>query len=365
MALALASCGHLRPEAAVRRPAVTTLAPSRGEPTQPLAHDRQRAAPEPSASPADSGAVACCTKFLPGRVLGIVESPAITEISGIAASRVNPDVVYVHNDSGDRARFYALDGAARLVGVYELAGANLVDCEDIAAADGYLYLADIGDNAVRIGAGSGRHSVFVYRVREPIITSRAAATDHSTTDDSSTDSINDARGVHLLEGWTLLELFYPDRAHDAESLMVDPASKSLLLVTKEDHGPSLVFRAALDANSPTRLERVAQIPFGTEQAPGHYYATAGDISAQGNAVLMRTYGSVLLFPRRPGEAWSRTFGRPAIVMPSRFEPQGEAVAFSADGSGYFTVSESKRQPLFYYPASTECREAAQRARPGG
>jgi hypothetical protein len=275
----------------------------------------------------------------------MIESPALAEISGIAASRVNPGVVYVHNDSGDRARFYALDTEARLVGAYELDGASLVDCEDMAAADGYVYLADTGDNAGRTDIGSKRRSVFVYRVREPIV---GGAEESGIQKD-------DAGSARMLSGWTVLELLYPDRAHDAEALMIDSASSSLLLATKEDHGPSMVFRAPLEAESPVTLELVAEIPFGTSRAPGHYYATAGDISPQGDAVLMRTYGSVLLFPRRPGEAWTATFGRSALVMPSRFEPQGEAVAFAPDGLGYFTVSESRRQPLFFYAASSSCR----------
>jgi hypothetical protein len=271
-------------------------------------------------------------------VLGFIESPAITEVSGIAASHRNRDVVYVHNDSGDAARFYALDRAARVVGAYELAGATLLDCEDIATALGFVFLADTGDNAGRTGIGAPRQSVAVYKVREPVI-----------------DTPTAAPSVQLLSSWSVLELRYPDRAHDAEALMIDPVSGALLLVTKEDHGPSLVFRAALDAKSPALLERVAEIPFGTRHAPGHYYATAGDISARGDAVLLRTYGSVLLFARTPGEPWSTTFARPATLSPSRLEPQGEAIAFAADGLGYFTVSEAARQPVFFFAAAAECR----------
>jgi hypothetical protein len=35
-------------------------------------------------------------------------------------------------------------------------------------------------------------------------------------------------------------------------------------------------------------------------------------------------------------------------VPIADEPQGEAIAFTADGSGYFTTSEKRAQPLYFY-----------------
>lgn len=39
---------------------------------------------------------------------GVVECNDIKEASGIVASRVNPGVLWVHNDSGDKARTFAM-----------------------------------------------------------------------------------------------------------------------------------------------------------------------------------------------------------------------------------------------------------------
>ncbi len=42
--------------------------------------------------------------------LGTVAYEPIDELSGIVKSRTYPDVYWVHNDSGDEARIFAVDG---------------------------------------------------------------------------------------------------------------------------------------------------------------------------------------------------------------------------------------------------------------
>ena len=40
-------------------------------------------------------------------------------------------------------------------------------------------------------------------------------------------------------------------------------------------------------------------------------------------------------------------GQPCTI-PQKSEPQGEAIAFLADGSGYVTVSEGVNQPVWLF-----------------
>src|SRR5262245_40761495 len=76
----------------------------------------------------------------------------ITESSGIAASRRNPNLLWTHNDSGDRPLIYAFDRRGRHRGVWQVLGAKAEDWEDMAIGPGpnrgmaYVYLGDIGDN---------------------------------------------------------------------------------------------------------------------------------------------------------------------------------------------------------------------------
>lgn len=116
------------------------------------------------------------------RLAGTVIHPPISEMSGIAKSRTYENTWWVHNDSGDSARIFAIDaGGTPIVppflsgkyvagptedGVGEWPGneihlaANL-DWEDIVLADGKLYVADMGNN------GNCRRDLGVYVVNEP------------------------------------------------------------------------------------------------------------------------------------------------------------------------------------------------------
>jgi hypothetical protein len=46
------------------------------------------------------------TSFSPGVQVGTIANASITEASGIAASRRNANVLWVHNDSGDTERVF-------------------------------------------------------------------------------------------------------------------------------------------------------------------------------------------------------------------------------------------------------------------
>jgi len=67
-----------------------------------------------------------------------LQDARLTETSGIAASVANPGLLYVHNDSGDTSRFFAIhpDGSLKAVVYYNgdksLKLLGVTDCEDIA-----------------------------------------------------------------------------------------------------------------------------------------------------------------------------------------------------------------------------------------
>src|SRR5690606_12327811 len=53
-----------------------------------------------------------CRVFSAPMVLGSVDDARLAELSGLAASRRHPGLFYAHNDSGDVARVFVLDGSA-------------------------------------------------------------------------------------------------------------------------------------------------------------------------------------------------------------------------------------------------------------
>jgi hypothetical protein len=94
---------------------------------------------------------------------------------------------------------------------------------------------------------------------------------------------------------------------------------------------------------------VALIPF--------HKIVAGDISANGEEVLLKTYDHIYYWKRIPGETIIDLLKRKPMRLPYDREPQGEAIGFAQDGSGYFTLSERKNNKpaelIFYKRLETQ------------
>ncbi|MEM7151639.1 MAG: cellulase family glycosylhydrolase [Myxococcota bacterium] len=264
-----------------------------------------------------------CPSFSEGVETGALQTGSVVEASGLAASRQSPGVLWTHNDSGDGARIFAVDTDGRKPGTFGLAGADAIDYEDIAIAGTDLFVGDIGDNA------EWRDEIAVYRVAEPWV-----------------DPAGEAVSLELAT--TRLRLRYPDRAHNAETLLADPESGDLFIVTKEGSGNSRVFRAPAphDPAEVITLDHVATLPFASAMLPGNRYATGGDVSPNGDGVLLTSYDRAFYWPRPLGEPLWRAFDVDPCPVPRRYEPQGEAIAFTSGGDGYYTVSEGQYAPLY-------------------
>jgi hypothetical protein len=50
----------------------------------------------------------------------------------------------------------------------------------------------------------------------------------------------------------------------------------------------------------------------------------------------------------PGTPLHAAFSEAPCFKTLALEPQGETLAFSADGQGFYTLSEKTDQPLYYY-----------------
>ena len=272
-----------------------------------------------------------CPRFGAPEQIGTVESSAIDEASGIVASRRRPGVFWVHNDSGDSARLFALSSKGRSLATYEVLGAEARDWEDLDIGMGpirhldYLYVGDIGDNQRRFD------TVVVYRVPEPEV-------DPNVEVKAGVTAVAEA-----------FRLRYPDGPHDAEALLVDPRTGALLIATKEREGPTQVFQADVrqPGPKPVGLRRIAELSLPASPLPGGRLVTAGTLSRDGRWVLLKTYVSAYLWDRGDGTL-ADAFQREPCRVPVALEPQGEAAAFVGDRLDYVTLSEGKRQPLYVF-----------------
>jgi hypothetical protein len=249
------------------------------------------------------------------RVAGRIAAPEATELSGLVFSPTQKGVLWAHNDSGDRARLFALRTDGSLIASLDVPGAEAVDWEDIAVGPGdTLLVGDIGDNK------SARSSVSVWRVPEPRLADGPAATAPATR----------------------LSMTYPDGAHDAETLLADPKTGEVVVVTKRIDGRAGVYAASVDAPSLRHTGTLA-LGFGG-------LATGGDVSADGRVIAIRTYTALYVWARKPGASIAATLKRAPCVGSAQLvrEGQGESLALARDGQSFYTVPEGAGAVLRQY-----------------
>lgn len=277
------------------------------------APERSSPTPEPS-SPARVDPR--CPSVGAVEVLGHVADPRLTEISGLVASRRH-DVLWVHNDSGDAPVLHAvgLDGAER--GRFELDGAEAIDWEDIALLPGdahdWLVVGDIGDNK------QVRRSVQLYRVAEP------------TPGDG---------GRVPAERMTVR---WPDGPINAETLLVDPRSGELFVLSKVKAGASRLFALGPWTPGEVTARAVGSRVFGEPKSA--IRTTGGDTSPDGRRMVIRTYTQAHLFEVEG--ALGEAIARAPCPIPTPEEPQGEAIGFR-DGA-LILISEGAHPPIHRIP----------------
>jgi hypothetical protein len=250
----------------------------------------------------------------------------LREASGLALSRRDADVLWVHNDSHGTPTLFALRPDGSLLAEIELPDAGTqYDWEAIASgpcpAGDCLYIGDIGDNL------HDRQDRAILRMPEP----------------------EPRSGV--VQGIERFPIRYPDGPRDAEALFVLPDT-SIFIISKGRSGPVTVYRYPLPLRAErVTLEVVQQLTPGLVQLPD--LVTGAAATPGGEAIVIRTYTHLQLY--RPegdtlGAVWpGRGFDLAALV-----EPQGEGVAVTPDGTVYL-VSESGPNRLPPPFSSLRCR----------
>lgn len=259
-----------------------------------------------------------CGACSPAETTGIVTFGAIDEVSGVAASRLHDGVLFVHDDSGESARFFAvaLDGTSR--GTFTVTGATAVDWEDVApapCADGRsacLILADTGDN------DEERGDVALFRVPEPATV---------------------GEGVTATVAAEAFPFAYPDGPHDVEAVAVHPESGVVTLITKAV--PAVVYELRPPLTAGMTAVRIGEVALPS----GVPLATGADVDPTGRQLAVRTYADVLLYPIAAGASAADALTGAGCSAPIAAEMQGEAVGFLADGSGFVTIPEGATAPV--------------------
>ena len=214
------------------------------------------------------------------------EDPAIVESSGLVATG---GLFVTTNDSGDSGRVFVVDSSGATVGTTTWDG-DPTDVEALAPGRGTsVWVADIGDNE------SSRPSVEVLKV--PV-----------------------GRGhQHVVpDRYTLV---YPDGAENAETLLSQPDTGQLFVVSKNLFGGT-VYAAPrrLSDEHPNRLRAVAS-------STG--IATDGAFFPDGRHYVVRNYTGATVYAFPAHEAVG-TFPLPG-------QKQGEGIAVDADGAVFVST----------------------------
>jgi hypothetical protein len=247
-----------------------------------------------------------CPPISDSTVTGSVRDPRLDEISGVVAGHRIGGVLWVEEDSGNDAAIYAVEPSGTVVARVEVRGATNEDWEDLAWANGHLWLGDIGDN------DRERSEIEVYAVAEP----------HDL----------DVTSVRA----TVSHLRYEDGPHDAEAMFV--AGGTLYVIEKQLRSrESAVYGVRLGDLGPATvgvLRRVATVPMST--------VTAADVGPAGIAV--RNYLEARIFPWADGRGVASTLSRTSCPVALGIS---EALAETADGTALYSIPEGVRPAIRY------------------
>lgn len=239
-----------------------------------------------------------------------IKKDKFEELSGIAFSKNHPGLFYGHTDSGGEAAVYMFNSDGEELGKILLKKVENRDWEDIAVGPGpdgksYVYIGEIGDN------GAVHKEIYVFRFPEP-------------------EKLSPESEVEVEQ----IKLTYPGGARDAETLMVDPISGDIYIVTKRDKKNNVY---CLPANKfgekEAILDRVGELSFTS--------SVAGDISSDGMQILVKSYLNIYYWERKSGQSIAQALEEAPKMLLYNPEPQGEAIGFQLDGKAYYTISEKR------------------------
>ena len=272
---------------------------------------------------------------------GSINAVQIDEASGLAVSRINKNVLWINNDSGDSATLYAVDFTGKHIASVNVAGVVNIDWEDITSfkyqGKSYLLIADVGDNQ------AVRSSYSIHIIEEP-----------------DTEKLSAASAITVKPSWSM-SFMYEDGARDCEAVAVDVKNQKILLLSKRNTPPALyelplmnksgskkslflkakklgditpLPKSLLDYTSVLSLLNLAGLP------------TAMDFTPDGLSAVELTYTDIFYFKREQSGPWLDLFSTEPQKMPLPPIQQAEAISFSQDGKSIFITSENLPAPLY-------------------
>ena len=268
-------------------------------------------------------------RFNKPEIAGTIDSPEISESSGLVSSRCNKGVLWTHNDSRNGAFIFALNETGEKLGTWKVSGATNVDWEDIATVKGddgkcFLYIGDIGNNA------RTRSELTIYKVAEPSV-----PVESKPSANAKPGSTEKAR---------LIKFTYPDFRHNAEALLVHPKTRDIYIISKRISGAAGVYKFTEEIGKTAYvLQKVSDL---SVPALPNGLLTAGEISTDGKRLIVCDYYNAYEFalPKKAKD-FDEIWEEEASIIELGKRDQGEAICYSVDMTSIFATSEKHNSPL--------------------
>ena len=262
-----------------------------------------------------------------------ISDKRLDELSGLAAAGNGYVTVNDGSDDAKRRRIFYLTSRCTVSRTVSYPSRPR-DTEDLAVApDGTLWVADIGDNS------RSRATVGLWKLAPGA-----------------------AKPV-------LHRFSYPDGPHDAEALVLN-GDGTPVIVTKDPFTAGLYVPAAKPKSGATTALRKAgslSIPTTSTSNPygmaGRLVITGGATAPDGTKVALRTYADAFEFPVTDGDVIAAITTGTAVKTALPDEPQGEALAYTTDGTTLLTVSETAGAPAGTKPKILRYPSALHTAKP--
>ena len=245
-------------------------------------------------------------KYLTLERVGRLDHPPIREASGMVKSRKHKDVFWVHNDSGNPPKLFAVRRDGTLIREYGVAAPN-VDWEDISTDDsGHLYIGEIGNNDARLPLRP------VYMLDEP---DPVAA---------------EPRSLRVLTA--SYYQFSKGNRFDAEGLMID-GGRALLVSKTFDGKDAEVY--AIPMAPPAPLFKPATPELIGKLTGFDRPVTGANLSSDGKHLAVCATNMVGVYERSLNGTWLQRFL-------SRFRPDdGQIEAIAWDGDDLMMAGENR------------------------
>lgn len=266
--------------------------------------------------------------FSQGKPLAELTERKLQEVSGLAASVRNKGYLWTHNDSGNPPEIYLVDEQLQILLTCKLDGVKNRDWEEIAVGPGpdknknYLYVADIGDN-------NAKHNLkYVYRFEEPALSASGSA-------------------EIIVRDFDTIIFRLEDGKKDTEAIMIHPETKNLYVLSKREKPVYLYeLKFPFSLTDTLTAEKVLSIPLTQ--------IVAAAISRDGNEILMKNYDNIYYWETK-GKSLPEVLKKEPHLLKYTEEPQGEAIAFNVNGTGFYTLSEKlkgEKTFLYFYQKKT-------------